>query len=94
MPSIDYYKRKCDRLTKERDAAVAALRQVNDRIAFAMVQIDAIEAAAANRATLISIERNNRKIKFTFHRNNHLTTIETYGTWDDDVESWNKELLI
>lgn len=45
-------------------------------------------------ATLVNIEGiGGRKIQFTFLRNNELTTIETYGTWGDNIEEWKKALI-
>jgi hypothetical protein len=86
MPSIDYYKRKAATAVQRLAEAEAALAQASNTIKM-------VEAINADRACLISITRDNRRIKFTFVRNGQLTTIETMGTWDDDVDGWQRELL-
>jgi phosphoribosylaminoimidazole-succinocarboxamide synthase len=46
-----------------------------------------------DRAALISIVRDGRKLRFGFVRNGKLTYVECMGTWDDDVDAWKRELL-
>jgi hypothetical protein len=45
------------------------------------------------RASLVSITREGRYIRFMFMRNNRPTVIKVMGTWDDDVEGWKRELF-
>lgn len=78
MPSPDYYKRKCARLTEQlRDARLARMNAVADA--------NRVSAAAMDRAVLISITRKGAKTFLTFSRNGRLTTIETYATWNDEI---------
>lgn len=71
MPSPDYYKRKCERLS----AQLATLQAAQP-----------LPAPRETRAILIDVQRNGRTIKFTFMRNGVLTHIETYGTWGQSLE--------
>lgn len=86
MPSIDYYKRKAARLEKERDEAFKALKEIT-------TTAEMIAATIANQATLINIEADGRKVRFTFSRAGELTVIETYGTWGQPIEQWRSTLL-
>lgn len=66
--------------------ANAALDEAREHLA-------GVELRFKERAALVSIARQGRVNKFTFLRNNVLTTIETIGTWDDDVAAWKRALL-
>lgn len=74
-------------------AAETQLAIANTALALATEQLEGLELRLADRAALISIERNGRINRFLFVRNGQLLTIETMGTWDDDVEGWKKQLL-
>lgn len=67
-------------------AATVALTEANE-------QLKGLQLTLADRAALISITRNGRMNRFMFVRNGQLLTIETMGTWDDDVDGWKKQLL-
>lgn len=78
MPSPDYYKRKCERLTSELAETQRLLRVAQNDTLIARTNAE----RAAKRTELVNVARDGRTIKFTFMRNNVLTEIETYGTWD------------
>lgn len=73
--------------------AEAELATTQAALATAEQHLAGIELRFAERAALVSITRQGRINKFMFLRNGQLTTIETMGTWDDDVEGWKKALL-
>lgn len=57
----------------------------------------ALEAEAqlkrlTQRATLTSIHRDGRRIVFTFAKNGEIHRISAIGSWDDDIEAWNRLL--
>lgn len=81
-----YWKRRYERAEAARLKAVAAASQ-------ALQTICEVEQRLDDRATLINIDRNGRKIRFTFVRNKQLTVIETFGTWGDNIDEWRKALL-
>lgn len=56
-------------------------------------QLQGIELRFAEQASLISIVRDGRKIRFNFTRHGNLYSIEVMGTWDDDVDGWKRALL-
>lgn len=55
--------------------------------------IDMLEKRMNERAAIISIVRDGRKIRFGFVRNQQLIYIETVGMWSDDVDGWKQQLL-
>lgn len=60
----------------ERDAALEAAREASK--ALTLMQ---------QRTVLVSIQRDKRKARFLFSRNNELTQVETYITLEQD---WNE----
>lgn len=50
-------------------------------------------AAAADAPRLIGIEQRGRVNRFTFMRGDRTVSIETYGTLNDTVSLWRRELL-
>jgi hypothetical protein len=67
---------------KRAEAAEAALLEANARI-------DNLK----KHSYLVGITRNSRVNRWTFIREGDVFTIETIGSWDDNVESWQKDLL-
>ena len=60
----------------ERDAALEAAREASKAL-----------AAMQQHTVLVSIQRDKRKARFLFSRNNELTQVETYITLEQD---WNE----
>lgn len=82
MPSPDYYKRKAERLAVELAETQRLLMVAQNDALIARTNAE----RASKRTELVAVERNGRVIKFTFMRNNQLTDIEAYGTWDQQIE--------
>lgn len=74
----------------EAEAALAAQTAAIDQ---AKEYLNGVQLLMAERATLVSITRDGQAIRFIFARNETLHHIDTYGTWDCDVEGWKKVLL-
>lgn len=55
--------------------------------------LDGIDLRFQDRTALMSIVRVDRKIRFGFVRYNEPFYIEVYGSWDDDVDEWTRQLL-
>lgn len=68
------------------ERAEAALSDMRDTI-------DGLELLQGERATLISITRNGRMNRWLFTRGDSLVSIETVGSWDDDIDAWKRDLL-
>ena len=68
------------------EAAEASLADMRETL-------DGLELLLAERATLISITRNGRMNRWLFTRGPDLVSIETVGSWDDDIETWKRDLL-
>lgn len=62
-------------------------------LALATDALDMLEKRMNDRAALISIVRDGRKIRFGFVRNQELHYIEMLGMWADDVDGWKAALL-
>lgn len=73
--------------------AVDAFNRLNETIIDSERKLAEATAINRDRAALISIVREGRKLRFGFVRNGTLTFIETIGTWDDNVEAWREALL-
>lgn len=71
----------------------AELLVCQQRLSDAREQLDGIELRLRERAALISITREGRKLHFTFVRNGSPYRVTCMGTWSDDVDGWKKELL-
>lgn len=56
-------------------------------------QLDTLETVLRQRAVLVSIEQDGRKLRLTFTRNNKVYQIEAYATVDMPVSHWRDELL-
>ncbi len=56
-------------------------------------QIDALERLVLNRAALVNIEQDGRKIRFTFTRRGEVRRIECYADMSVDVAAIRKVLL-
>jgi hypothetical protein len=56
-------------------------------------ELQGVLAKLHDRPVLINIDREGRRNRFTFIRNNQAYVIETVGTWDDDLATWKKDLL-
>ena len=56
-------------------------------------QIDILEKLNAERASVISITRTGRMNRWLFSRGANLISIETVGTWEDDIDTWKEQLL-
>lgn len=52
-----------------------------------------ISAKQTQRATLLSIHRDGRRIVFTFAKNGEIHRISAIGSWDDDIEAWANLLI-
>lgn len=66
----------------ERDAALEAAREASK--ALTLMQ---------QRTVLISIQRDKRKARFLFSRNNELTQVETYITLEQDWDEIERRLM-
>lgn len=86
MPTPDAWKRRYERAEAERLRLAAELDEAKQ-------QVTAIEQIALTRALLVGIERDGRRVIFTFSRRGQVHRCETYGTWDQPVEQWRKELV-
>lgn len=75
----NYWRRRAER-------AEAALAEISESIA-------GLELLQGERANLISITRNGRMNRWLFSRGTDLISIETVGSWDDDVDAWKHDLL-
>lgn len=58
----------------------------------AEAQLKRLTQRTAQRATLLSIHRDGRRIVFTFAKNGEIHRISAIGSWDDDIEAWNQLL--
>jgi len=56
-------------------------------------QIDALELLVLNRAALIDITQDGRKLQFTFTRRGQIYRVEAYADMSVDVAGIRKELL-
>jgi len=74
-------------------AAEGANAILNAAIDQAKEGFTALEARLSERAALVSIVREGRKVRFIHVRNGKSHIIEMYGTWDDDVDGWKAALL-
>ena len=74
-------------------AAEAAIVQAQAALDDATTRLDAIAMMQRERAVLISIAQDGRVLRFTFTRNGALVVCETYGTLDQDVPGWKRDLL-
>ena len=72
------------------EAETATLRAALD---IAQQELNGIQLRLKERAALVSLTREGRKLRFIFTRNNELITVEAIGTWDDDVDAWKRQLL-
>ena len=68
-------------------------RKQSDELAAMTKRAVAAEAALNDSARLISLTREGRVIRFRFRRNNQLYDVQCMGTWDDDVDQWQQDLL-
>jgi hypothetical protein len=84
-----------ERLSWKRRAEIAEAELIVTKalLETALGQITAFETRLNERAVLINMERKGRVNRFTFVRNNVMTVIETFGTWDDDFDGWKTALL-
>lgn len=55
--------------------------------------LNAMQARFLDRAALMAINSEGRRLRFTFVRNNTVINIDCMGTWDDDVDEWRQMLL-
>lgn len=74
-------------------AAEGANAILNAALDQAKLGFTALEARLSERAALVSIVREGRKVRFIHVRNGKSHIIEMYGTWDDDVDGWKAALL-
>ena len=56
-------------------------------------QIDALERLVLNRAALVNIEQDGRKVHFTFMRRGQVHRVTCYADMSMDVAAVRKELL-
>lgn len=56
-------------------------------------QIDALEAKLNSRTTLLNIEPDGKKVRFTFIRNGKITAISCYADMALNVGALRKELV-
>ncbi len=78
---------------KRAQAAEAQLAEAKDRLVFANAALDGMKRRFDERAALISIRREGRRIFFTFARAGEIIRVDALGTWNDDVELWKKLLI-
>jgi len=81
-----YWRDMATTLQAQLDVTNAALETATEHLA-------GIELRFANRAALISLGRDGRKLNFTFVRNKELIRITAMGTWEDDLDQWKRELF-
>lgn len=74
-------------------AAEAKLKDANASLEVAAEYIEEMIKQRDNRAGLVSIERIGRLNRFGFVRHKKMIYVETYGTINDDVQGWKKELI-
>jgi hypothetical protein len=76
---------------------IRALRERAERaeadLAKAREHLAGIELRLANRAVLVSLIRDKRKVRFVFERNGDLTQIEAYITLDQGWDELERRLL-
>lgn len=78
---------------KQFKARLAQIVVTHEKAMSAMQSQIAVAAAAMDsHAYLVSIERVERRVIFTFMVNKELKQVETIGTWADNIEQWKKDL--
>jgi hypothetical protein len=79
MPLPGYWKKRA----LDAEAKIAAAGSV----------MEVFEQRIKALPVLASITRDGRHNNFTFTRNGKVIVISAYGTWDDDVDGWKRDLL-
>ncbi len=75
------------RRAEQAEADLAALKAQTAEL------IAGLELLANERAVLLGITSKDRTNRFLFSRNGKLFTIETMGSWGNNVAQWKKDLL-
>lgn len=74
-------------------AAEEAVKQVGALLDIAREELQGIQLRLADRAALMSMVQDGRKVKLVFVRNGELTQIEVYRTMGDDWNAIEQRLL-
>lgn len=94
----DYWKRRYERSEAGRLEALNQVRDMSARLIDTAAdeqqkQIDALETLVLNRAMLVNLERDGRKVRLTMVRRGAPTVIELYGDMSFDLAATHRTLL-
>lgn len=78
---------------KRAEAAELRLAEAQQKLEFYEAALEGMQRRYIERATLIDIRSENRRVFFTFTRNGEVYRIGAMGTWNDDIAGWKKSLI-
>lgn len=97
MPTADAYRRKYERAEAERLRLAEAVRDLTLRVNAGaddlQQQVDALEQLVLNRAALVSIEPDGRKLRLLFTRRGALHAVDVYNSVSVPLPELRKILL-
>ena len=98
MPSEQSWKRRYERAEAERMRLAVEIREQYHKVIDAGIddmqqQIDALEQLLLNRAALVNVAVDGRKVRFTFTRRGQVHQVEAYADMSLDIASVRRALL-